>query len=77
MSVVICCEDGLVLWFYIQLKVSCDSIVGLYGDEVKVVIIVLLVDGQVNSYLIKFFGKQFCVVKSQIVIEKGELGCYK
>lgn len=57
MNVVIVNDDGLVLWFYIQLKVSCDFIVGLYGDEVKVVIIVLSVDGQVNSYLVKFFGK--------------------
>lgn len=77
MSVVEICVDGLVLRLYIQFKVSCDSIVGVYGDEFKVVIIVLFVDGQVNVYLVKFFVKQFCVVKSQVLIEKGELGCYK
>lgn len=57
MNVVIVNDDGLVLRFYIQSKVSRDFIVGLYGDEVKVVIIASSVDGQVNSYLVKFFGK--------------------
>ncbi|MGK9736547.1 DUF167 family protein, partial [Salmonella enterica subsp. enterica] len=35
------------------------------------------VDGQANSHLTKFLGKQFRVAKSQIVIEKGELGRHK
>ena len=35
------------------------------------------VDGQANSHLVKFLGKQFRVAKSQVVIEKGELGRHK
>lgn len=37
----------------------------------------LPVDGQANSHLVKFLGKQFRVAKSQVVIEKGELGRHK
>nr|EIO8235481.1 YggU family protein [Salmonella enterica] len=77
MSAVTRCEDGLVLRLYIQPKASRDSIVGLHGDEVKVAITAPPVDGQANSHLTKFLGKQFRVAKSQIVIEKGELGRHK
>ena len=55
-------DDGLVLRLYIQPKASRDSIVGLHGDEVKVAITAPPVDGQ---------------AKSQVVIEKGELGRHK
>ena len=74
MSAVTVNDDGLVLRLYIQPKASRDSIVGLHGDEVKVAITAPPVDGQANSHLVKFLGKQFRVAKSQVVIEKGELG---
>lgn len=74
MSAVTRCEDGLVLRLYIQPKASRDSIVGLHGDEVKVAITAPPVDGQANSHLTKFLGKQFRVAKSQIVIEKRRAG---
>lgn len=77
MSAVSLCEDGLVLRLYIQPKASRDSIVGLHGDEVKVAITAPPVDGQANAHLIKFLAKQFRVAKSQVVIEKGELGRHK
>lgn len=54
-------DDGLVLRLYIQPKASRDSIVGLHGDEVKVAITAPPVDGQANSHLVKFLGKQFRV----------------
>ena len=59
-------DDGLVLRLYIQPKASRDSIVGLHGDEVKVAITAPPVDGQANSHLVKFLGKQFRVAKSQV-----------
>lgn len=80
MSAVTPCDDGLVLRLYIQPKASRDSrdsIVGLHGDELKVAITAPPVDGQANSHLVKFLGKQFRVAKSQVVIEKGELGRHK
>ena len=73
MSAVTVNDDGLVLRLYIQPKASRDSIVGLHGDEVKVAITAPPVDGQAKSHL----GKQFRVAKSQVVIEKGELGRHK
>ena len=73
MSAVTVNDDGLVLRLYIQPKASRDSIVGLHGDEVKVAITAPPVDGQANSHLVKFLGKQFRVAKSQVVIEKANL----
>lgn len=73
MSAVTVHDDGLVLRLYIQPKASRDSIVGLHGDEVKVAITAPPVDGQANSHLVKFLGKQFRVAKSQVVIEKANL----
>ena len=66
-------DDGLVLRLYIQPKASRDSIVGLHGDEVKVAITAPPVDGQANSHLVKFLGKQFRVAKSQVVLKKANL----
>ena len=77
MSAVSTCADGLVLRLYIQPKASRDSIVGLHGDELKVAITAPPVDGQANAHLPKYLAKQFRVAKSQVIIEKGELGRHK
>lgn len=77
MSAVSTCADGLVLRLYIQPKASRDSIVGLHGDELKVAITAPPVDGQSNAHLTKYLAKQFRVAKSQVIIEKGELGRHK
>ncbi|MFO3904967.1 DUF167 family protein YggU [Enterobacter hormaechei] len=77
MSAVSTCADGLVLRLYIQPKASRDTIIGLHGDEVKVAITAPPVDGQANAHLVKFLAKQFRVAKSQVLIEKGELGRHK
>jgi uncharacterized protein (TIGR00251 family) len=69
--------DGLAIRCYIQPKASRDQIIGLHGDEIKVAITAPPVDGQANAHLIKFIAKQFKVAKSQVVIEKGELGRHK
>ncbi|EOI3464439.1 DUF167 family protein YggU [Cronobacter dublinensis] len=76
MSAVSKTVDGLVLRLYIQPKASRDSIIGLHGDELKVAITAPPVDGQANAHL-KYLAKQFRVAKSQVVIEKGELGRHK
>jgi len=69
--------DTLVLRLVIQPKASRDSLVGLHGDEFKVAITAPPVDGQANSHLVKYLAKQFKVAKSQVCIEKGELGRHK
>lgn len=70
-------SDALVLRLIIQPKASRDSLVGLHDDEFKVAITAPPVDGQANTHLVKFLAKQFKVAKSQISIEKGELGRHK
>lgn len=78
MSAVTPVLDGLAIRLYIQPKASShDQIIGLHGDEIKVAITALPVDGQANTHLIKFIAKQFRVAKSNVIIEKGELGRYK
>ncbi|EOW6734394.1 DUF167 family protein YggU [Cronobacter dublinensis] len=77
MSAVSKTVDGLVLRLYIQPKASRDSIIGLHGDELKVAITAPPVDGQANAHLVKYLAKQFRVAKSQVMIEKGELGRHK
>ena len=77
MSAVSTCADGLVLRLYIQPKASRDGIVGEHGDELKVAITAPPVDGQANAHLVKYLAKQFKVAKSQVIIEKGELGRHK
>lgn len=77
MSAVIPVADGLEIRLYIQPKASRNQIIGLHGDEVKVAITAPPVDGQANAHLIKFLSKQFKVARSNVTIEKGELGRHK
>lgn len=69
--------DNLRLKLYIQPKASRDSWCGLYGDELKLAITAPPVDGKANAYLQQFLAKSFAVAKSQVVIEKGQLGRHK
>ncbi|MCE0825669.1 MULTISPECIES: DUF167 family protein YggU [Buttiauxella] len=77
MSAVSQTADGLVLRLYIQPKASRDSIVGLHGDELKVAITAPPIDGKANAHLVKYLAKQFKVAKSQVLLEKGDLGRHK
>lgn len=77
MSAVSQTADGLVLRLYIQPKASRDSIIGLHGDELKVAITAPPIDGKANAHLVKYLAKQFRIAKSQVVVEKGELGRHK
>ena len=77
MSAVSQTADGLVLRLYIQPKASRDSIIGLHGDELKVAITAPPIDGKANAHLVKYLAKQFKVAKSQVLVEKGELGRHK
>lgn len=69
--------DDLILKLYIQPKASRDKIVGLHGEEIKIAITAPPIDGKANEHLTKYLSKQFKVAKSQIDIEKGDLGRHK
>ena len=62
---------------YSHAKSSREWIVGLKGDGLIVAIAARPVDGQASAHLTKYLAKQFRVAKSQVIIEKGELGRHK
>ncbi|WP_456069920.1 DUF167 family protein YggU [Haemophilus paraphrohaemolyticus] len=69
--------DGIRLRIILQPKASRDQIVGLHDGELKIAITAPPVDGAANAYLLKYFSKLFKVLKSSIVLEKGELQRHK
>ena len=70
-------QKDLLLKIYVQPKASRDQIVGIHGDELKIVITAPPIDGKANAYLQKYFSKIFKVPKGNIAILKGELGRHK
>lgn len=70
-------DSTIRLRIYTQPKASRDEIVGLHGDELKVVITAPPVEGKANGHIIKYLAKQFGVAKSQVNIVKGELSRHK
>ncbi len=64
----------LILHCRLQPKASTDEFVGDHGDELKIRITAPPVDGKANAHLLGFVAKAFGVSKSQVIIEKGELG---
>ena len=60
-------EQGLRLRIFLQPKAAKDHIVGLHGDELKISITAPPIDGQANAHLLK----------SAIILEKGELNRHK
>lgn len=69
--------DGVRLRLYVQPRASRDAFVGDHDGELKVAITAPPLDGKANAHLIKFLARAFRVAKSQVVLEKGELGRHK
>ncbi|MDP5189608.1 DUF167 family protein YggU [Rheinheimera baltica] len=70
-------DGNLRLRLYVQPKASRDNWVGLHGDEIKVAITAPPVDSKANSHLQKYLAMCFNVAKSDVEIEKGQLGRHK
>lgn len=68
--------DGsdLILHCRLQPKSSRDEFVGAQGDALKIRITAPPVDGKANAHLTAFVAEAFGVAKSQVTLEKGELG---
>ncbi len=77
LSCVLTSDGNLRLRLYVQPKASRDNWVGLHGDEIKVAITAPPVDGKANSHLQKYLAMCFNVAKSDVEIEKGQLGRHK
>ena len=69
--------DELLLKLKLQTRASHDELIGPQLDYLKVCITAQPVDGQANTYLIKFLAGAFGVSKRSIAIEKGEKSRFK
>jgi uncharacterized protein (TIGR00251 family) len=70
-------EPALTGWFYgciFSLRPAATASLVYMATSLKVAITAPPVDGQANAHLTKYLPKQFRVAKSQVIIEKGELG---
>ena len=65
--------DDLIISCHLQPRASKDEFCGLHGESLKVRIKAPPVEGKANSYLIKFFAKQFGTSKRDVEIISGEL----
>lgn len=61
----------------LQPKASCDEIVGMHGDYLKIRIKALPTEGQANAALIKLLAKHYDVAQSQVRILRGKQSRYK
>lgn len=61
----------------LQPQASCDEIVGMHGDYLKIRIKALPIEGQANAALIKLLAKHYDVAPSQITIIAGKQSRYK
>lgn len=61
----------------LQPKASCDEIVGMHGDYLKIRIKALPTEGQANAALIKLLAKHYHVAQSQVSILGGKQSRYK
>jgi hypothetical protein len=70
-------EDMIIMTVTAVPKSSRDSIVGLYGEAVKVAITAPPVDGKANAHICKFLAGEFKTAKSNVSIVKGETSKHK
>ena len=62
----------LLLRCHLQPNASSDEIVGIYGDRLKLRLVVPPIDGNANEYLIRWLATVFSVPKNHIAILQGE-----
>lgn len=66
-----------ILKIMVQPKASCDEIVGMHGDYLKIRLKALPSEGQANAALIKLLAKHYGVAQRQIRIVSGKQSRYK
>lgn len=69
--------EEVTIALYIQPKASRDKWVGWHGEEYKLAITAPPIDCKANAHVLKIVAKAFSVAKSQVMIERGELGRHK
>jgi uncharacterized protein (TIGR00251 family) len=66
-----------ILKVMVQPKASCDEIVGMHGEYLKIRLKALPTEGQANAALIKLLAKHYGVTQSQVKIIGGKQSRYK
>jgi len=69
--------SDLLLEVKLQPGASRSEFAGMHGDHLKLRIHAPAVDGKANAALLTFIADAFAISKSNIQIERGELGRYK
>ncbi len=64
-------SDGIAFNVFVQPRSSKNSIVGLYGDALKIKLTAPPVEGAANKMCIEFLAKQLDVPKSSLSIISG------
>jgi len=67
-------EQDLILLIHVQPRARQNSILGVFGNRLKIKINATPVDGQANAEISKLFAELFGVAKSQVTILNGHNG---
>jgi len=73
-------EDGkplLSIFIYVVPKSNKSSVMGLHGDELKVKLAALPMDGAANEELVVFFSKFLGLARSRVILAKGHQSKHK
>lgn len=67
-------RDSVIIQIRLQARASCDEIIGLHGDWLKIRITAPPVEGKANAHLLRLLAKAFRVGKSQVSLLSGTTG---
>jgi len=67
-------DECLELWLRVQPGPGKGSVVGRYGDRIKIRVVAPAVDGKANVALIRFLAREFGVKQGQVRLAGGARG---
>jgi uncharacterized protein (TIGR00251 family) len=68
---------NLILRLHIQPGARSTEAIGLHGDELKIKLAALPVDGKANTLLVRFLAKRFNVPQKHIALKRGAQSRHK
>ena len=66
-----------ILRVHVVANAKIDSVVGDYGDAIKIKLRAPAVEGKANAALIRFLAEQLKLPRHSIVLERGHRSCDK
>lgn len=70
-------SEKLILKLYLQPGGKKNAVVGLMGEELKIKLAALPIEGRANAALLKYLAELFQVPKSNILLKSGENSRHK